>query len=557
MIKAVSRLSIAFIAVLVLLSAANRDDLFLISKNLDIFASLYKEVSIHYVEETNSTRLMRKGIDAMLLELDPYTEYIPESEVEAYRLKYISTQFGGIGATTLMKDGRLFVNEVIQDYPAYNAKVLPGDEILRIDSVYVKNKTREEIGTFLRGPKGTEVLLTILRDNAPIKITIKRDEILQKNVPFYGILDGNIGYIKLEKFLENAGAEVRSALVELNKKQPQGIVLDLRNNGGGILQEAVKIVNLFVKKDQLVVTQKGRNPEKSILYKTVADPIAPDIPLVVLINGASASASEIVAGSLQDLDRAVIVGQKSFGKGLVQQTFNLPYNSLVKVTVAKYYTPSGRCIQSLDYANKTVEGDAPKFSTELISTFNTRGGRIVFDGDGLQPDETILQEAASPVAITIMNKGLFFEFANLYKKQNQRIVSARDFKLTDADFNLFLSTIPTDDQSFSASTNKAIEMLKAEVEAQGLSNELNAQITALERKLRHSSRETLLQHKDEIRKLLETQVVSRYYYEKGKFEQAFKYDDALNSSISILKESNKVKDILAGKGDYKKIGNLN
>lgn len=555
--KRIYRLGLALFLGSLLLAAANRDDLFLISKNLDIFASIYKEVSINYVEETNPTKLMRKGIDAMLGELDPYTEYIPESEVESYRLKYISSQFGGIGASTLIINGKLFVNEVLPDYPAFKSNILAGDNIIKIDSTIIKNRSREQIASLLRGPKGSEVLITVLRNSEEIKISVVRDEIIQRNVPYYGMLEGGVGYIKLEKFLEQSASEVRAALLDLRKQGATGIVLDLRNNGGGILQEAVKIVNLFIKKDQLVVTQKGKNPEKTIQYKTISEPISTDIPLVVMINGASASASEIVAGALQDLDRAVVVGQKSFGKGLVQQTFNLPYNSLVKVTVAKYYTPSGRCIQALDYANKSAEGNVSKIKSELMSTFNTRSGRVVHDGDGLQPDEVFPSSVVSPVGITLMNKALFFNFANLYKRKNTSIAAAKEFRLTEADFNLFLSTIPDNDQSFSESSVRAIEILKEEANSQGLKEELNAQIDALGKKLKHSSKETLTKHKAEVLRLLETQVVSRYYYDKGKFEQAFQYDEALNSSVKLITNDSKVKDILAGKGTYKKIGNIN
>ncbi|RZL60268.1 MAG: S41 family peptidase, partial [Pedobacter sp.] len=328
------------------LTLSFREDLFQVSKNLDIFASLYKEININYVEETNPSDLMRNSIDAMLGGLDPYTEYIPESEIEDYKLKYVSTQYGGIGAGTLFINGKLFVNEVSEGNPAHKQDIKPGDEILKINDIVIKGKDRTEISQLLRGPKGSSLTMVLLRDEKEIKKSLVREEIKQPNVSYSGMLDDQIGYIKLDKFLENSGNEVKEALTAILKNNPKGIVLDLRNNGGGILQEAVKIVNLFVDKGVLVVVQKGRNPEKTVSYQTQNQPLAPSMPVVVLINGTSASASEIVAGALQDLDRAVVIGQRSYGKGLVQQTFNLPYNSLVKVTVAKYFTPSGRCIQA-------------------------------------------------------------------------------------------------------------------------------------------------------------------------------------------------------------------
>ncbi|RZK65359.1 MAG: S41 family peptidase, partial [Pedobacter sp.] len=338
------------------LTLAFKEDLFQVSKNLDVFASLYKEININYVEETNPADLMKNGIDAMLGSLDPYTEYVPESEIEDYKLKYISTQYGGIGAGTLTIAGKLFVNEVSEGNPSQKNDIRPGDQIVKINGIEIEGKERSQISQLLRGPKGTPVNLMLLRDGTVLNNTIVREEIKQPNVSYSGMLDDQIGYIRLDKFLENSGQEVKEALEQINKQKPKGLILDLRNNGGGILQEAVKIVNLFVDKNILVVTQKGRNPEKSITYKTTVNAIAPTVPMVVLINGASASASEIVAGAIQDLDRGIVVGQRSFGKGLVQQTFNLPYNSLVKVTVAKYYTPSGRCIQALDYAHKKQDG---------------------------------------------------------------------------------------------------------------------------------------------------------------------------------------------------------
>ncbi|WP_461485295.1 S41 family peptidase, partial [Pedobacter sp.] len=359
------------------LTLAFKEDLFQVSKNLDVFASLYKEININYVDETNPSELMKHGIDAMLESLDPYTEYVPESEIEDYKMKYISTQYGGIGAGTLNINGKLFVNEVSEGHPSQKNDIRPGDQIVKINGVEVEGKERSQISQLLRGPKSSPVNLVLSREGIVINKTITREEIKQPNVSYSGMLDEQIGYIRLDKFLENSGQEVKEALEQINKQKPKGLILDLRNNGGGILQEAVKIVNLFIEKNVLVVTQKGRNPEKSVAYKTMANAIAPNLPIVVLINGASASASEIVAGALQDLDRGIVVGQRSYGKGLVQQTFNLPYNSLVKVTVAKYYTPSGRCIQALDYAHKKQDGTAGKFADSTLKAFGTKAGRTV------------------------------------------------------------------------------------------------------------------------------------------------------------------------------------
>jgi carboxyl-terminal processing protease len=315
-IKVVSALCLIAFATL---TFSFKEDLFQVSKNIDVFASLYKEININYVEETNPSELMKNGIDAMLENLDPYTEYIPETEVEDYKLKYVSTQYGGIGASTLYIEGKLFVNEVSEGYPADRQGIKPGDQLVKINNNEVKGKDRMQISQLLRGPKGSSVDLVVIREGSVLTKKLIRDEIKQPNVSYSGMTEDQFAYIRLDKFLENSAQEVKDAAIALNKQQPKGMILDLRYNGGGILQEAVKIVNLFVNKNVLVVTQKGRNPQKTITYKTYTDPLLPQIPLVVLVGASSASASEIVAGSLQDLDRAIIVGQRSYGKGLVSK----------------------------------------------------------------------------------------------------------------------------------------------------------------------------------------------------------------------------------------------
>jgi carboxyl-terminal processing protease len=536
------------------LSWSFREDLFLVSKNLDIFASLYKEININYVEETNPSDLMRSGIDAMLDGLDPYTEYVPESEIEDYKLKYVSTQYGGIGASTLFIEGKLFVNEVTEGYPADKDGVKPGDQVVKINNTDVKGKERAQISQLLRGPKGSTVDLLIIREGAVITKKLIRDEIKQPNVSYSGMTDDHIAYIRLDKFLENSAQEVKDAAVGLNKQNPKGMVLDLRYNGGGILQEAVKIVNLFVDQDVLVVTQKGRNPQKTVSYKTLAQPLFPNIPLVVLISGSSASASEIVAGSLQDLDRAIIVGQRSYGKGLVQQTFNLPYNSLVKVTVAKYFTPSGRCIQALDYAHKDANGKTLKFADSLMTKFSTKKGRNVYDGNGVYPDVFVAANKLSPVTITLMNKSLFFDYANAYKKNNKTIVPAAGFQLSDADYTQYVNSIADKDYSYVSKTERLLSDLKAEAEKENKLALVKADLDDLKLKMLGAKKTELMVNKAEIKRLLEMQIVSRYYYDKGKVIQAFQYDQELNAAKAILNNNNKMLAILKGEGEYKTIG---
>lgn len=537
------------------LSLSFREDLFQVSKNLDIFASLYKEININYVEETNPSDLMRNGIDAMLEGLDPYTEYIPESEIEDYKLKYVSTQYGGIGAGTLFIDGKLFVNEVSEGNPAHKQDIKPGDQILKINDITIKGKDRAEISQLLRGPKGSALTMVLLRDDKEIKKSLIREEIKQPNVSYSGMLDGQIGYIKLDKFLENSGNEVKESLVGILKDNPKGIVLDLRNNGGGILQEAVKIVNLFVEKGVLVVVQKGRNPEKTISYQTQNQPLAPSTPIIVLVNATSASASEIVAGALQDLDRAVVIGQRSYGKGLVQQTFNLPYNSLVKVTVAKYFTPSGRCIQAMDYAHKSEDGQSVKFADSLMKPFTTKAGRTVYNGNGVYPDIFVEPTTFSPITISIVNKNLFFDYANAYKKAHPALQNTKRFQLSDADYAQFVNSLAGKDYSYVANTEKMLKELKAEAEKENKLESLKDELQNLSSKLGNAKKNDLNIHKQEIKKVLETQIVSRYAFEKGKIEHSFQYDQEISKAVQLFQNQSQINSILSGYGNFKVIGN--
>ncbi|MDY0905382.1 S41 family peptidase [Pedobacter sp. CFBP9032] len=537
-----------------ILSFSFKEDLFLVSKNLDIFASLYKEININYVDDTNAPQLMKTGIDAMLESLDPYTEYVPESEIEDYKLKYVSTQYGGIGASTIIIDGKLFINEVSEGYPAFKEEVKAGDQVVKINGIEVKGKERAQISQLLRGPKGTPVDLMMMREGKEFTKKIIREEIKQPNVSYSGMVGDGIGYIKLDKFLENSGQEVKDALLNINKENPKGIILDLRNNGGGILQEAVKIVNLFVNKDQLIVTQKGKNIEKTIAYKTQFPPVSVNVPLVVLVNINSASASEIVAGSLQDLDRAIVVGQRSYGKGLVQQTFNLPYNSMVKVTVAKYYTPSGRCIQKLDYAHRNADGLVERFADSTMAMFQTKAGRNVYSGNGVYPDVVVNADKLSPVTISMINKNLFFNYANQYRKSNPKLESAKAFQISDADYTAFVNGLADKDLTYQSKTERLLSDLRIEAEKENKSAEVKADLENLKYKLTISKKTDVTTHKSEIKRILETQIVSRYFHEKGRIEQSFQYDKELIAAKSLFGNQPQMLAILKGDGNYKVIG---
>ena len=492
----------------------------------------------------------------MLDGLDPYTEFVPESEIEDYKLKYVSTQYGGIGAGIFAKDKKVIISEVDEGFPAQKADIRPGDELLKINDIDLAGKNSDQVSTLLKGTKGAAIKLLIKRDKVaePIEKDLIRDEIQQPNVSYYGMVANNMGYIKLDKFLENSGQEVTDALIALKKNNPNGIILDLRSNGGGILQEAVKIVNLFVPKGVLVVKQIGKVKDKNYVYHTENTPVEPDLPLVVLVNSHSASASEIVAGSLQDLDRAVIIGQRSYGKGLVQQTFNLPYNSLVKITIAKYYTPSGRCIQSLDYTNRKADGTVDRVADSVMHEFKTKAGRSVYDHGAIFPDVFVKQEHFANITQVLVNKLLVFDYATQYRNTHPKISDAKSFMLTDADYADFVKFLSTQNYTYSNKSEKVLADLKTEADKDKEFAAIKNEYEALKAKLAATKGDDLQQHKDEIKQILENEIVSRYYFEKGRYECNFKYDKEMAQAVKLMQDKNEVASILKGDGQYKVIG---
>lgn len=550
---------IGLVAGIVLLAGgglAFNDDLFQISKNLDVFASVYKEVNINYVDDINSAKLVKTGVDAMLDGLDPYTEFVPESEIEDYKLHYVSTQYGGIGSSIFARNGKVYVSDVFSGFPAQKADIHPGDQILKINDIDLTGKNNDQVSLLLKGSKGAPIKLLLKRDNTPqsFEKNLIRDEIKQPNVSYFGMVDGNMGYIKLDKFLENSAAEVTNALVTLKKSNPNGIILDLRSNGGGILQEAVKIVNLFVQKDVEVVSQKGKIKDKNFTYSTVNTPLEPNLPLVVLVNSHSASASEIVAGSLQDLDRAIIIGQRSYGKGLVQQTFNLPYNSLVKITIAKYYVPSGRCIQALDYTHRKDDGSVVKVADSLIHEFKTKNGRSVFDGSGIYPDIFIKQEKFANVTQALVGKLLIFDYATVYRDAHAKIAEPKEFSLSDADYSDFVKYLADKNYSYTTTAEKVLSSLKTEATKEKQFNDIQSEYDILKSKLLTSKKNDLQQHRAEIKQVLENEIASRYYFERGRYETNFKYDKELAQAVKTMQDKAQLASILKGEGNYKVIG---
>ena len=495
------------------------DNLFEVSKNLDIFASLYKEVNTLYVDDIDPGKFMRTGIDAMLNSLDPFTNYISEAEIEGFRFQ-TTGKYGGIGATVRKQGDYIALAEPYQGFAADKAGLLAGDVILEIDGQSTKGKSIDDVSKVLKGSPGTTIKLLIQRPgdaNTMVK-EFAREEIKINSVPYSGMLNSEIGYIRLSQFTEQCGKDVADALKDLKSKNPgmKGLVFDLRGNPGGLLNEAVNVVNVFVDKGQLVVKTKGKVAQWNKDYKSLNEPIDLNIPVVVLTNSGSASASEIVSGALQDLDRAVIVGQKTYGKGLVQTTQQLSYGTQLKVTTAHYFTPSGRCIQAIDYAHRNEDGSVGKIPDSLKTAFKTAGGRTVYDGGGIDPDIILDAPKYSNIAKSLVEKNFIFDFATLYHQQHSTIADAKTFRLSDADWNAFVDFLKGKDYDYSTKTEDALKQLQKSAEGEKYFESIQSDYDLIKNKIHHDKDQDIQTNKDEIKKILEQEIVSRYYYQNGR-----------------------------------------
>ncbi|MTI22030.1 S41 family peptidase [Fulvivirga sp. RKSG066] len=521
------------------------DRYFAIAKNLDIFATLFKEVNALYVDEVNPNKVIKTGIDAMLASLDPYTNYIPEDDIEDFRTQSTG-QYGGIGAVTTRVDGKIKVSMILNGYSAEKNGLKIGDQVIKIDQIDIRDMSSEETSELMKGQANTTVSLTVLRygQDAPITLNFTREKVKINNVPYYGMVSTNVGYIKLTEFTMQAGKEVENAVKELKEKGANSVILDLRGNPGGLLLEAVNISNVFIPKGKEVVSTRGKITDNNTVYKTLNGPVDTEIPLAVLINSGSASASEIVAGTIQDYDRGVVLGQKSFGKGLVQITRPLSYNAQLKVTTAKYYTPSGRCIQALDYSHRNPDGSVGKVPDSLKQEFKTVNNRVVYDGGGIDPDITIENEELSPIAFTLYTKGLIFDYATKYSYENESIAPAENFDLTEAEYNDFKQWLSDKDYSYTTEVEGNLKRLTANAKEEKYYRDIEPQLQQLRATLKQSKDNDLNDFSSQIKRLLEEEIASRYYFEKGSVESTFGDDPTIRKAIEVLADQGTYASIL-------------
>lgn len=518
---------------------------FEITRNLDIFSTLFKEVNAYYVDEVNPNKLIKTGIDAMLASLDPYTNYIPEDDIEDYRTM-TTGQYGGIGAVIGRRNGKNVIMMPYDGFPAHKAGLKIGDQILKVDDVEVSEKNTSDISQLLKGQANTKLKVTVKRYGveAPMEIDLTREKITIDNVPYSGMVTNDIGYIKLSDFTTGAGKEVKKALENLKKDGATKVVLDLRNNPGGLLNEAVNVSNVFINQGSEVVSTKGKVTDWNKTYKALNVPADIEIPVAVLTSSRSASAAEIVSGVMQDYDRGVLVGEKTFGKGLVQATRPLTYNSQLKITTAKYYIPSGRCIQAINYSKRNGDGSVGIIPDSLKSEFQTSNGRKVFDGGGVDPDIEVDPNIPAPITLSLASKGLIFEYALKYHYENKEIGNARDFKLSEAEYAKFTDWLADKEYDYTTKVEKTIENLTKYAKTEKYYDNIKEELMDLEKKAMHNKEHDLIEFSAEIKSILEEKIVEHYYLMKGNFESSFDDDVQLQAAIDVLNDNAKYNSLL-------------
>lgn len=518
-----------------------KNDFFEIAKQIEIFTTMFKTVNMNYVDETNPGELMDIAIKNMLKELDPYTVYFNEGDVVKFKINSVG-EYTGIGATVNRKDGKVIIKEVFKDYAADKAGLKAGDEITHVGEIKLED-FKEDTSQLLSGVKGTKINIKYKRQGKISDGEITLDAVDVKAVPFYAKINDNTGYIVLSQFNAKTSRETHFALEELKNQGATQIILDLRGNPGGLLGEAVNICNLFVPKGEIITTTKSRIDKHNNIYRTMREPVDTEIPLVILIDGRSASASEIVAGALQDLDRAVVVGSRSFGKGLVQRPIDLTYGTQVKVTISRYYTPSGRCIQALDYSHKDKDGNAIRTDAKNYNAFKTRKGRTVYDGGGIEPDIELAESKLSPITQALVQEDGLFNYATHYYYKNQSLGNKIP-NITDADFNDLKAWLKKEDFSYNTETQKALENTLETAKKEQIDKNITAQYEALLQALKKSNETELDKNKEEIKRLLVDELVVRFQYREGLYNYYLKSNTEIQKAVQILNDKTKYNNIL-------------
>ncbi len=544
------RVILPFILVLIVTVAAIKpptDRYFEILKNLDIFATLFKEVNTHYVDEINPTTLMKAGIDEMLETLDPYTNYIAADDIESYRIM-TTGEYSGIGAVVERRNGVSTVVMPYEGFAAHEAGLRAGDEIHAINGISLEGKTQEEVRFLMKGQSNSEISLTVKRfgQDEMFEVKVKREKIAVDSVPYAGMVTDDIGYVRLTSFTQNVGRSIGIKTLDLMEQGAKSIILDLRGNPGGLLHEAVNVSNVFVEKGRKIVTQKGKVRANDWTYNTLNDPVDPNIPVVVLTDNGSASASEIVSGVMQDYDRGVLIGRKTFGKGLVQIERPLSYDAVVKITTAKYYTPTGRCIQAIDYSNRNEDGSVGKIPDSLKNEFYTLNGRQVFDGGGIDPDVEVDKLEFAPITKSLLKNDHIFYYATEYYYKNEDLnpSSPNDLRLTDAEYNEFVKWLSGRDFDYVTRVEQETKDLIKIAKEEKKYTKLKSYFDELEKATRHNKNEDLITFKEEIIMLLEQEIAGRYFFEKGIIESTFGKDPDIQAAIAVLNDPAKYQSIL-------------
>lgn len=538
---------VSILMVGVLAGQAQNDRAFEIAKNLEVFGNVYKNIHLYYVDDVDPGKTIKTAIDAMLASLDPYTNYYPESDMEDVKLQLLG-QYGGVGALIHQNGGNIYIAEPYKGLPADQAGLRAGDRIVAVNGVSTEGKSNSDVSSAMRGQAGTDVTLKLERDGKQFERTLTRREIQLPNVPYSGMVDGNVGYIKLNEFTQEAGKHVREAFLSLKSDHPdmRGLILDLRGNGGGLMNEAVEIVNIFVDKGTVVVETKGKVASKNIKSATQRRADDTAIPVAVLIDSYSASASEIVSGSLQDLDRAVIIGSRSYGKGLVQNILPMPYNNQLKVTVSKYYIPSGRCIQAIDYSHRDENGRATKVPDSLKVAFRTAHGRTVYDGFGIEPDVEVEPEYMSSLAVALTQKFLIFDFVTDYVRTHASVAPPDQFEVSDSLYNAFASYLSDKDYDYTTLTERMLKELREVAQEEQYLTSIESDLQAMEQRFRSEKQQDLMKHRDEIAEMLKAEIMVRYYYNEGRIAGALRDDPEVRRAVEVLTDKQQYNRILKG-----------